>query len=201
MKDIDYENLLNINTFGEENWNDKFTHYHPYQATSYSALDALFENYKVNEGDSIVDFGCGKGRLIFYINYFFKSNCCGIEMNKNFYESCLNNKSSYLNKNKKLKDNIKFENIFAQDYKISLMDNKFYFFNPFSIQIFIKVIDNILYSIEENMRPVELILYYPSDDYIYYLENSTPFVIKDEVLLYDKDLNERFLVYTLAYLD
>ena len=52
------------------------------------------------------------------------------------------------------------------------------------------------------MRPVELILYYPSSDYIYYLENNTPFVIKREIILddlYTKDNNERFLVYKLAY--
>ena len=52
------------------------------------------------------------------------------------------------------------------------------------------------------MRPVELILYYPSDDYIYYLENNTPFIIKNEIILdslYKKDNNERFLIYKLAY--
>ena len=202
MNDINYENLLNINTFGEENWKDKFSHYHPYQATSYSALDTLFENYRVNEDDYIVDFGCGKGRLIFYINYYFNASCCGVEMNNDFYKTCLDNKSSYLIKNKKLKDKIKFENTFAENYKISLNDNKFYFFNPFSLQIFIKVIDNILDSLEANIRPVELILYYPSSDYIYYLENNTPFVIKREIILddlYTKDNNERFLVYKLAY--
>ena len=123
-------------------------------------------------------------------------------MNNDFYKTCLDNKSSYLIKNKKLKNKIKFENTFAENYKISLNDNKFYFFNPFSLQIFIKVIDNILDSLEANIRPVELILYYPSSDYIYYLENNTPFVIEREIILddlYTKDNNERFLVYKLAY--
>ncbi|SCH62195.1 methyltransferase [Romboutsia sp. 1001713B170207_170306_H8] len=204
MKDIDYENLFNINTFGEEHWTDKFTHYHPYQATSYSALNTLFKTYKVNENDYVVDFGCGKGRLIFYINYFFKANCYGVEMNKDFYRACIKNKSNYLNKNKKYEDKIEFVNAFAQNYSIGLNDNKFYFFNPFSIQIFIKVIDNILDSLEKNMRPVEIILYYPSDDYIYYLENNTPFIIKNEIILddlYKKDNNERFLIYKLSYLE
>lgn len=204
MKDIDYENLLNINTFGEEPWKDKFSHYHPYQATSYSALNVLFKNYTVNKNDFIVDFGCGKGRLIFYINYFFKSNCCGVEMNTDCFNTCLSNKQSYLNKYKVSTNKINFENTFAQNYDVKLNDNKFYFFNPFSIQIFIKVIDNILDSVEKNMRPVELILYYPSDDYIYYLENNTPFIIKDEIILKDsylKDNNERFLIYKLSYID
>lgn len=203
MKELEYENLLNINTLGEELWKANFTHYHPYQATSYDALDILFNNYNLNSNDNIVDFGCGKGRLIFYINYHFKCNCCGVEMNDTFYNECLKNKSSYLDKNPKSNNNIKFQNTFAQNYDVKLTDNKFYFFNPFSLQIFIKVIDNILNSLEDNLRDVELILYYPSDDYIYYLENNTPFVIKHEIPLdnlYLKDKNERFLIYKLCYI-
>ena len=37
---------------------------------------------------------------------------------------------------------------------------------------------------------------------IYYLENSTPFTLKEEVILdylYDSDTQERFLIYELAY--
>ena len=93
---------------------------------------------------------------------------------------------------------------FAEEYEIKPEDNKFYFFNPFSVLIFIKIVENILASVEEHERPVELILYYPSDDYIYFLENSTPFVLKDEVVLhklYNRDSRERFLVYELDYLN
>ena len=75
MKESQYEELLNIKTTGEELWSEKIKHNHPYQATSYDALEKLFENYIVNKDDYIVDFGCGKGRLNFYINYFFKSFC------------------------------------------------------------------------------------------------------------------------------
>ena len=202
MEDLYYEKLFNIKTTGEQQGFYESHHYNRYEATSYLALETLFKEYCVNDKDSVVDFGCGKGRLIFYINYYFNASCCGVEMNNDFYKTCLDNKSSYLIKNKKLKNKIKFENTFAENYKISLNDNKFYFFNPFSLQIFIKVIDNILDSLEANMRPVELILYYPSSDYIYYLENNTPFVIEREIILdnlYTKDNNERFLVYKLAY--
>jgi len=202
MKNINYENLLCINTNGEEDWQDSFSHYHPYQATDYKALDILFNNYNIVESDYIVDFGCGKGRLIFYINYFFNATCRGIEMSRELYNRCLENKKSYLKQHKNFKNEINFENVLAQEYKININDNKFYFFNPFSIKIFIKVIDNILESIENNMRYVELILYYPLEDYIYYLENNTPFEIKREILLNDlyiKDKNERFLVFGLSY--
>ena len=72
MKENYYEKLLNINTKGNENWDKTSAHNHPYEPTLYEALDVLFENYDLDKKDHIVDFGCGKGRLIFYINYYFK---------------------------------------------------------------------------------------------------------------------------------
>lgn len=202
MKESKYEELLNINTCGEQLWSEKIKHYHPYQATSYEALEKLFEKYDTSEGDYIVDFGCGKGRLNFYINYFFKSSVTGIEMDKGYYEGCLINKENYLHKNNRKSDKIRFECCLAQEYKIKENENKFYFFNPFSVQIFRKIIENILDSYYVNERKIELILYYPSDDYIYYIDNFTPFLLKDEVrldYLYDADSQERFLIYELMY--
>ena len=202
MKESQYEELLNIKTDGEELWSEKIKHNHPYQATSYDALEKLFERYIIDENDYIVDFGCGKGRLNFYINYFFKSNVTGVEMDEKYYKQCLINKENYLSKNKRKSSSIEFECCYAQDYKIKDYENKFYFFNPFSVQIFRKIINNILDSYYINERKIEIILYYPSDDYIYYLENSTPFILKDEVILdylYDSDSQERFLIYELMY--
>lgn len=202
MQEQSYEKLLNINTSGEVLWSDKIKHYHPYQATLYQALDKLFKEYKIEENDYIVDFGCGKGRLNFYINYFFKSSVVGVEMDEEYYHDCLCNKENYLKKHNRSSNKINFECCLAQNYKISSLENKFYFFNPFSVQIFRKIIDNILRSIYEYERNVELILYYPCDDYIYYLENETPFILKDEIILndlYNRDSQERFLIYQLSY--
>ena len=64
-----------------------------------------------------------------------------------------------------------------------------------------KVVENILISFEEKQRKIEIILYYPSDDYIYYLENYTPFIQTRDVRLdslYKSDNQERFLVYELS---
>lgn len=198
MNEQYYENLLDIKTTGCQEWDKGSSHYHPYEPTLYSALEVLFHQYKVENDDSIVDFGCGKGRLAFYINYFYKSNVVGIEMDEGLYMDAINNKKSYLKKYRKSIDKIDFLCCFAQDYNVKPLDNKFYFFNPFSIQIFRKIIENILLSVEEHQRSIELILYYPSDDYIYYLENNTSFVLIDEIIindLYKCDTSERFLIY------
>ena len=74
--------------------------------------------------------------------------------------------------------------------------------DPFSVQIFIKVVTNIIYSVVDEYRPVDLILYYPSEDYIYYLENYTMFHLVKEIKLnehYEQDNRERILVYRLQY--
>ena len=202
MTEQNYENTLNIKTTGEKLWDTSITHYHPYQATDYSALDILFKFYNLESTDNIVDFGCGKGRLIFYINHYFKSRVTGVEMDENYYKDCLKNKETYLTSHNTKASDIDFVCCYAQDYKIKHDENKFYFFNPFSIQIFRKIVKNILTSLEEHPRKVQLILYYPSEDYIYYLDNNTSFSLVDEIYLnemYLRDVNERFLIYELDY--
>ena len=137
MEDLYYEKLFNIKTTGEQQGFYESHHYNRYEATSYLALETLFKEYCVNDKDSVVDFGCGKGRLPFYINYYYNSKVTGIEMNNNYFEICINNKKSYLKHHNKSRDKIEFINTFAEEYQISNSDNKFYFFNPFSVQLFI----------------------------------------------------------------
>ena len=200
MEDFYYEKLFNIKTTGEQQGFYESYHYNRYEATSYLALESLFKEYKVNNDDCIVDFGCGKGRLSFYINYYFNSKVTGIEMNNNYFNTCINNKKNYLKNYSKQKNKIEFVNEFAEEYNISSTDNKFYFFNPFSLQIFMKVIKNILLSMEKYPRDIELILYYPSDDYIYYLENFTGFMLSQEINIPNLSLidkRQKFLIYKI----
>lgn len=202
MNEQYFEKLLNIKTSGEQKIFYESMHYNRYEPTSYSALEVLSKKYKFTADDSLIDFGCGKGRLNFYINYFFDSTVTGIEMNSFFYKESIDNKRDYLKKHKNRKSTINFSNCFAEEYSISPSDNKFYFFNPFSVQIFTKVIRNILISVEEHQRIVDVILYYPSDEYIYFLDNNTPFVLLNEIKiphLYDKDKRQCFLIYRLEY--
>ncbi|MPQ44823.1 class I SAM-dependent methyltransferase [Clostridium tarantellae] len=202
MTEQQYEKLLNIKTSGEQKIFNKSLHYNRYEPTSYFVLETLFKEYEVNEDDYIIDFGCGKGRLNFYLNYFFNANVTGIEMNTYFFEEAISNKNNYLKFYKKNTNNIKFLNCFAEKYDVNFKDNKFYFFNPFSLQIFIKVISNILISMAKSSRNIDIILYYPSEDYIYYLENNTAFTLKKEIKipsLYENNINEKILIYTLSY--
>lgn len=196
-----YERLFNIKTTGEQQGFYESHHYNIYEATSYFALETLFKEYTLSSNDCIVDFGCGKGRLSFYINYYYNCKITGIEMNNNYFDICINNKKNYLKNYNKEKNKIEFLNIFAEKYKISSTDNKFYFFNPFSVQLFMKVINNILISLEKSPRDIDLILYYPSDEYIYYLENYTGFLLYKEIELPNLSINDKrqkFSIYRLT---
>lgn len=202
MKEDYYEELLNIKTRGNKKEINHSIHYHPYEPTPYTALEELFKHYEVHKNDHIVDFGCGKGRLIFYLNYLFKVLVTGIEMNKSFFQEALTNRESYLKNTNGISETIQFYCCLAEDYKIQSDDNRFYFFNPFSVQIFMKVLKNILLSVECNKREIDLIFYYASDEYRHYLDQHTSFELIKEVPLpnlYAKNPYERFLIYRLSF--
>nr|WP_263323124.1 SAM-dependent methyltransferase [Neobacillus sp. Marseille-Q6967] len=201
MNDQYYDALLNIKTVGEQKRFSSFLHYHRYEPTPYSALEHLFAQNELKSSDHVVDFGCGKGRLNFYIYYLFHSYVTGIEMNENYYQDSLENQKRFLKRYKDSKNKIQFLHCAAEKYPIKPQDNIFYFFNPFTIQIFMVVIKKILLSHEQFPRKIELVLYYPSEDYIFFLENQTIFELKKEIMLpgvYKHNPNERFLIYSLC---
>lgn len=201
MKEENYDELLGVRTCELQMGFHRSFHYHRYEPTPYHALDELFRHYRLNGSDRVVDFGCGKGRLNFFIHHLFQSTVVGIEMNEEFYEEAVANRESYLKK-VKASDNLYFYHCLAEEYTIHPKDNRFYFFNPFSVQIFMRIINNILFSVEQSPRDIEIVLYYSSDDYVHYLENHPLFVLRKEVNLsgdYEKNEYERFLVYGLMY--
>ncbi|MFX3673622.1 MAG: SAM-dependent methyltransferase [Paenisporosarcina sp.] len=200
MDEFEYDQQLRIRTIGILEVRNQIVHYNRYEATPYIALDALFEEYELKKTDEVVDFGCGKGRLPFYVHHKFKVSVTGVEMSGQLYLDALENQSSYMEKHKNMRGFIRFEKGLAEDYSIEVTDNRFYFFNPFSVQIFMKVIDRILQSIVQKNRQVDVILYYPTTDYIQYLENTTMFELLKEVQipgLYEHNENERFVIYRL----
>lgn len=195
----DYDNLLYIKTTNTGVRAERSPHYHHYEATPYSIIHTLFEEYQLQQTDGFVDFGSGKGRVLFYVHHLFGASVTGVEMNEHLHKKTLMNKKKYL-KHAKKKGEIQLECCLAEEYAVKESENKFYFFNPFSIQIFMKVINNIVDSVEQHSREVDLILYYPSTVYIHYLERNTSFKLLQEVKvpgLYEINDNERFLIYRL----
>jgi SAM-dependent methyltransferase len=200
MKEQYYDTLLNIHTHGKQKGFHPSVHYNRYEPTPYQALETLFAQYVLKGSDRIVDFGCGRGRLNFFVHHLFHTSAVGIEMDQTFYEEALENKRNYIKKHRKGNDQIQFQCSLAEEYKVDSADNRFYFFNPFSLQIFMRTINNILRSVEKRPRQIEIILYYAPEEYLYFLENQTAFELKEEVILpdlYEQNPYVKFLIYHL----
>lgn len=185
---------LGIWTVGLREW-DGNTQYNRYEATPYHALDRLFEVYRFREGDRVVDFGCGRGRVAFYIHHRFHVPVVGIEAHDKTYEEAIANKMRYRAHAGHIPAPIKLKYGLAEDYDVKPDDNCFYFFNPFSHRVFQKVMDNIMKSVEAFPRTVDVILYYPLPEYKRILY-KLGFQIINKVRMPDVDDDyEKFVIY------
>ncbi len=201
MKESEFDRLLRIQTSGLKEFRYQTTHYHRYEATPYVGLETLFQEYPYNTSSWFVDFGCGKGRFPFYVHHFLHASATGIEMNGQLYQAAMENLANYLTKAKISNATLSFECCLAEEYEINPQENVFYFFNPFSTAIFRKVIHRILRSVEQSPRAVDVILYYPTEAYLQFLETETPFHFFREVKvpgMYERDENERFMIYRFS---
>lgn len=200
MNEKQFERLLNIQTAGFQFGYPKSIHYHRYEPTPYEALEQLFEQYELPPQAKIIDFGSGKGRVPIYLHYKFQIPAVGIEMDPKFFLEAENNRTLYLQGARKRSIPILFLNMLAEEYEVQKEDNVFFFFNPFSVQIFQRVLNNIYLSYEQHPREIHLLFYYPSPEYMSYLLMDTAFHLLKEVQLSGyHNLYERICVFILEY--
>ena len=192
MKELDLEKLLNINTIDIDDSKED-THHNRYEPTPYKVLDLLIESEYINKNDILLDVGCGKGRVSLYLNHKIGCLCKGLDFNSDLIEEANINK-------KNMNSNVEFICENAIHYKIT-NENKFYFFNPFSIEIFFSVLNNILTSYYENPREIMIFLYYPDNDFMSYMMGLDEFICVDEIdcteLYEEYDERERILVFEI----
>lgn len=193
----EYDRLLGIKTTGLREW-DGHQHYHRYEPTPYRALERLFQAYRFREGDRVVDFGCGRGRVTFSIHHRFQVPVVGIEAHSKTYEEALMNKRSYTRKVKHIAAPIKLKYGLAEHYEVQPIDNRFYFFNPFSHRVFKKVMGNIMNSVAAVPRTIDVILFYPMPEYKDILRDLSFQVINKIRIPNVDDEREKFLIYRYA---
>lgn len=185
---------LNIKTRGLRN--PKKKHHYRYEATPYRDLNILFENLKLNEEDYLLDIGSGKGRICFYANYLFNCKVDGVEADLVTYNESLENLKRFNEKYNK--DNkIKFYHDYAEKFLIDPKHNVFFFFNPFSVQLFKRVIYNILNSVKTHYRKITIILAFPFNDYAEFILSLDELVVTFMEEYSDKkDIFNKFIVLT-----
>ncbi len=188
-----WDTSLQIQTCGRDDQNADQYH-HPYEPTPYSVLDRLAGSELIGEGDVVLDYGCGKGRVSFFLSYRTKAKTIGIEYDDRIYKSALENKQT-------AKATADFVLTGAEKYDVPPEVNRCYFFNPFSAEILHKVMARILESWYEDPREVFLLFYYPSDEYISYLMTVDELEFYDEIecddLFKGNDARERIMIFQL----
>lgn len=68
FEEILFEKKLNIDSSGRDESKSDENH-QPYQPTYYVVLDLIVKLELINKDNVVVDFGCGKGRVLFYLHY------------------------------------------------------------------------------------------------------------------------------------
>ena len=198
---IDHEKIwdqrLQIQTVGRDDTNSDEYRY-PYEPTPYSVLERLADSGLIREGDAVLDYGCGKGRVDFFLSYHVKARTIGIEYDEQIYRSALENQERAVRG-----ATAEFILARAEAYEVPEIVNRCYFFNPFSVEILHKVMARILESYYENPREVFLLFYYPSDEFISYLMTVDELEFYDEIecddLFEGKDIRERIMIFQLPH--
>ena len=169
-------------------------YHHPYEPTPYSVLERLANSGLVGKDDVVLDYGCGKGRVGFFLSCQVKAKTIGIEYDERIYGSALENRHT-------AKAKASFLLTRAEEYEVPPEVNRCYFFNPFSVEILHDVCARILESWYEHPREIFLFFYYPVDEYISYLMTVDELEFYDEIecddLFAGKDPRERILIFQL----
>lgn len=190
-----WDKLLQIKTTGRDELGADEYH-HPYEPTPYSVLERLANSGLIGKDDVVLDYGCGKGRVGFFLSYRSKTKTLGIEYDERIYSDALQNQKTTISR---LKPDFVLTR--AEEYEVPRSVNRCYFFNPFSVEILHKVMARIIESWYDSPREVFLFFYYPADEYISFLMTVDELEFYDEIecddLFAGNDPRERIMIFQL----
>lgn len=188
-----WDKLLQIHTTGRDDSNSDQYRY-PYEPTPYTVLERFANSGLICKENTLLDYGCGKGRADFFLSYQTRCHTIGVEYNERIYEKAVENKEQGAAAGRT-------EFVFADavQFSVPASVDRVYFFNPFSIEILKKVLARVLESYYENPRDLFLFFYYPSDEYISYLMTVDELIFSDEIdcrdLFPGENKRERIVVF------
>lgn len=191
-----WDKLLRIKTSGRDDSRADQYRY-PYEPTPYSVLECLANAGYIGKKNTLVDYGCGKGRVDFFLSYQTRCKSIGIEYDDRIYQTAVENQKSAVSAGR---TTFLLEN--AESYPVPCEADRFYFFNPFSVEILRSVIGRVMESFYEEPREMLLFFYYPSDEYISYLMTVDELAFVDEIdcreLFENEDSRERIMIFEVA---
>lgn len=193
MNEEQWDRLLRIRTSGrDDSHSDQYRY--PYEPTPYPVLERLADSGYIRKGNTLLDYGCGKGRVDFFLSWQTRCRSIGVEYDKWIYEKALENQKSAVSSGRTA-----FEEADAEHFSVPESVDRIYFFNPFSIELLQKVISRIIESYYEIPREILLFFYYPSDEYISLLMTVDELTFLDEIgcgdLFEGRDERERIMIF------
>jgi hypothetical protein len=146
--------------------------------------------------NTLLDYGCGKGRVGCFLAYRNMVPTIGIEYDQRIYYQALENQKSVISRIKP-----QFLLTRAEEHPLPQAVDRCYFFNPFSVEILRKVMARILESYYADPREIFLFFYYPSDEFKAYLMTVEELDFYDEIecddLFEGNDPRERIMIFQL----
>ena len=195
MKEEKWDKLLQIRTTGRDDSHADQYRY-PYEPTPYPVLERLANSGYIRKGNTLLDYGCGKGRVDFFLSWQTRCRSIGIEYDERIYEKAVENQNM-----SSASGRVTFQAVDAGEFPVPESVDRIYFFNPFSLEILQKVISRIRDSYYEAPREILLFFYYPSDEYISFLMTVNELTFYDDIDcgdLYDgKDSRERIVIFKM----
>lgn len=191
--EIHWDKTLRIRTSGRDDSHaDQFRY--PYEPTPYSVLERLANTGLIRKGNVLLDYGCGKGRVDFFLSHQTRCRAIGIEYDERIWQKAEENRNSG-----SFVDKVSFVCMDAREFNVPVDVDRIYFFNPFSVEILQRVLARIRDSYYESMREILLFFYYPSEEYVSCLMEEDELMFYDEIdcrdLFPGEDPRERILMF------
>mgnify|MGYP001248456134 CR=1 FL=1 len=156
-----WDKLLQIHTMGRDDSRSDLYRY-PYEPTPYCVLERMANTGMIRKGNTLLDYGCGKGRVDFFLSAQTRCRSIGVEYDDRIYAKAVENKKAAASGAR-----TEFVLESAENFPVPAEVDRVYFFNPFSLEILRKAMARLLESYYENpavfLLPVGC-LYLVSDD-------------------------------------
>lgn len=190
-----WDKLLKIKTSGRDDTKSDCFRY-PYEPTPYAVLERLANSGYIRKQDVVLDYGCGKGRVDFFLAYQTRAHCVGVEYDERIIAVARENQKTAVSSGRV---EIMLGN--AETFQVPENVNQCFFFNPFSVEILRTAMARVLESYYENPREMLLFFYFPSPEYISYLMTVEELSFYDEIdcsdLFEDNKDREKIIIFQL----
>lgn len=159
-----WERRLGIETRGYIPWNTLGDNPESvdYEPVGYVTLQKVFKNLTIRESDVFVDYGCGKGRPLFFATQFPFRRLIGIEMSRPMVEAAKGNCETL--RTRQRRQHIEILQADAKTWKVPADVTFVFLFNPFVGQILQGAIDQLFRSWSHNPRQMTIVYVQPVRD-------------------------------------